>query len=55
MIDEGYLVIYHYSDEDNLETALQLIDDPAERARLIEKAYDHLTASGPRRPRGENS
>lgn len=40
-------MIYHYSDDDNLESALQLIDDPAERARLIEKAYARLHNAGP--------
>ncbi|MGX7679516.1 hypothetical protein ACSMXN_11545 [Jatrophihabitans sp. DSM 45814] len=34
--------MYRISREDNLETCLQQVDDPTERARLIEQAYKSL-------------
>jgi hypothetical protein len=37
--------MYRYCKSDTLETVLQLVDDPTERAALIEKAYQLLRTS----------
>jgi hypothetical protein len=35
--------MHEYTDQTNLEACLQLIDDPVERAQLIEEAFRLLT------------
>jgi hypothetical protein len=37
--------VNRYTDHDNLETCLQQIDDPAQRAELIEQAFQQLCQS----------
>ena len=40
---QRYVVVQHFQPGRNLEQILDVIDDHAERAALIEEAFDHLS------------
>jgi hypothetical protein len=42
--------MHHYTDETNLELCLQMIDDPADRAQLIEEAFRLMCERDHRQP-----